>query len=84
MQMIRKSVRDAEEACAQVCDARARKCAVKADDTDCDEDDRLNLRSLAWQFTVLADEMRKRLTGNGRHLELVYTPPNTETVMVSD
>ena len=46
------------ERCAQVCDERANRCAAKADTTD-DKDDINELKTLAWQFSVLADEIRK-------------------------
>ena len=44
---------------AEVCDKRAALCATRADLTD-DEDDRTELKSNAWQFSVLAAEIRKR------------------------
>ena len=47
------------ESCAKVCDERAEKCAAKADVTD-DQDDRTELKANAWQFSVLAAEIRKR------------------------
>ena len=43
---------------AEVCDKRAEKCAAKADTTD-DIDDRTELKANAWQFSVLAAEIRK-------------------------
>lgn len=47
------------EACAKVCEERTEKCATKADVTD-DEDDRTELKANAWQFSVLAAEIRMR------------------------
>ena len=47
------------ESCAKVCDERAEKCAAKADVTD-DQDERTELKAIAWQFSVLAAEIRKR------------------------
>ena len=46
------------ETCAKIADARAMRCEEKTADAD-DDDERINLRSLAWQFSVLAAEMRK-------------------------
>ncbi len=47
------------DACAKVCEERSEKCATKADATD-DEDDRTELKANAWQFSVLAAEIRMR------------------------
>jgi hypothetical protein len=59
-EMFAKMVRTEErEECARVCDERAEKCSVKLETTD-DQDDRTELESLAWQFSVLAAEIRKR------------------------
>ena len=43
---------------AEVCDKRSAMCAEKASKTDDSEDD-TELKSLAWQFSVLAAEIRK-------------------------
>ncbi len=49
------------EACAAIADARAMRCEGEAQGyIGLDEDEVTNLRSLAWQFSVLAAEMRKR------------------------
>jgi hypothetical protein len=49
------------EACAAIADARALRCEGEAQGyIGLDEYEVTNLRSLAWQFSVLADEMRKR------------------------
>jgi len=45
------------EACAQICDARARICAEKAEMAD-DEGDRTDMKAMAWQFSALAAEIR--------------------------
>jgi len=47
------------ESCAKVCDERAEKCAAKLETTD-DQDDRTELKANAWQFSVLASEIRTR------------------------
>lgn len=46
------------ERCAGVCDARAKKCEVKLE-TIYDKDDMEELKANAWQFSVLAGEIRK-------------------------
>lgn len=55
-------------ACASICEEKAKKCADKADEQDF-EDDCIELKALAWQFSVLADEIKARsndkLTGAG-------------------
>lgn len=47
------------EACANICEERAKKCSIQANTTN-DKDDRTELESLVWQFSVLGDEIRKR------------------------
>ncbi|KVW92639.1 hypothetical protein [Thiobacillus denitrificans] len=47
------------EQCAAIADARAMRCEAKTATAE-DEDEVTELRSLAWQFSVLAAEMRKR------------------------
>lgn len=54
-----EAVKREREHCAKVCDERAEKCAAKAEETD-DQDDRTELKANAWQFSVLAAEIRKR------------------------
>lgn len=44
--------------CDEVCDDRANKCALKADDAD-DIDDEIELKYNALQFKVLATAIRK-------------------------
>lgn len=57
----RKAVEWEREACAQIADARAMRCEDMAQGyIGLDEDEVASLRSLAWQFSVLAAEMRKR------------------------
>jgi len=55
--LLAKVREDERDRCATVCDARANKCAVKADITD-DQNDRIELKANAWQFSVLASEIR--------------------------
>lgn len=50
---------DEREQCAAIADARAMRCEAKTATAE-DEDEVTELRSLAWQFSVLAAEMRKR------------------------
>ena len=45
------------EACAMIADARAMRCEEKT--ATAEDDEVTELRSLAWQFSVLAAEMRK-------------------------
>jgi hypothetical protein len=45
--------------CANICEERAKKCALQADKTN-DQDDRTELKANAWQFSVLGAEIRKR------------------------
>lgn len=52
------ATKSAREACAKIADERAMRCEAKAADAE-DKDEEINLRSLAWQFSVLADEIRK-------------------------
>ena len=59
MEVARRAVLIEREACAKIADARAMRCEEKASMAE-DTDDANELRSLAWQFSVLADEMRKR------------------------
>jgi hypothetical protein len=56
--MVEAVVRE-RESCAKICDERAEKCAVKLETTD-DHDDRTELKANAWQFSVIAAEIRKR------------------------
>lgn len=58
------------EACAKVCDNRAEMCAAKLETTD-DQDDRTELKANAWQFSVLAAEIRKR-----SNAEVTGRPPH--------
>ena len=53
------AVMSEREACASIADARAMRCEAKTADAE-DDDEVTQLRSLAWQFSVLAAEMRKR------------------------
>ena len=53
------AARAEREACAAIADARAMRCEAKAALAE-DADEVTRLRSLAWQFSVLAAEMRKR------------------------
>lgn len=50
---------DEREQCAAIADARAMRCEAKIATSE-DEDEVTELRSLAWQFSVMAAEMRKR------------------------
>lgn len=47
------------EACARIADAKAMRCEEKVAGAE-DEDESIELRSLAWQFSVLAAEIRER------------------------
>jgi len=50
---------DEREQCAAIADARAMRCEANAAVAE-DEDEVKELRSLAWQFSVLAAELRNR------------------------
>jgi hypothetical protein len=47
------------EACAKLCDDKAKTLGARADCCD-DEDDATELKALAWQMTVMAAEIRMR------------------------
>lgn len=47
------------EDCAAIADTRAMRCEEKVAGAE-DEDESIELRSLAWQFSVLAAEIRER------------------------
>jgi hypothetical protein len=58
---ISAAVLEERAACAKICMDRAYACEAKiADDANMDEDDIIELRSNAWQFSVLADEILAR------------------------
>lgn len=55
------AIKAEREACAEIADARAMRCEGEAQRyIGLDEDEVTSMRSLAWQFSVLAAEMRKR------------------------
>jgi len=56
------ATRAEREACAAIADTRAMRCEEKTVLAE-DADEVTELRSLAWQFSVLAAEMRKRSNG---------------------
>jgi hypothetical protein len=53
----REIERLATENAASICDERAEKCALKAGTAD--SEDAIELKSNAWQFSVLAADIRK-------------------------
>ena len=53
-----KATAAANEACAKIADARAMRCEEAQ--VGADEDDKISLRSLVWQFSVLAADFRTR------------------------
>ena len=55
----KQGAEDERESCANICEDREQKCAAKLETTD-DQDDRIELKANAWQFSVLAAEIRKR------------------------
>ena len=57
-QVTTTAVLEERERCAKVCDARATACSEKADTAEYTED-AVELKAIAWQFSVLADEIRK-------------------------
>lgn len=59
LNVIWNAVKLEREACAKICDDRASACETRLEKTD-DEDDRTELKANAWQFSVLAAEIRKR------------------------
>ena len=58
-QFAQEAWNDAIFECAQIADARAMRCEEQV--TDADEDERTSLRSLAWQFSVMAAEFVRDL-----------------------
>ena len=58
MTVARRAVLVAREACATICDNRAEQYGEKADKTD-DEKYRVYLKARAWEFSVLACDIRK-------------------------
>ena len=57
--LVLNAVISEREACAKVCDDRAKNCEEKLELTD-DKNDRIELHANAWQFSVLASAIRKR------------------------
>lgn len=58
-QMAQAFREDEREECAKLADARAMRCEKKTELAE-DEDEVTELHSLAWQFSMLAAEMRGR------------------------
>jgi DNA-binding LytR/AlgR family response regulator len=58
----RSADRAAREECAEICDDRAMECEIKTE-SESDEDEITELRSLAWQFAVLASRIRETISG---------------------
>jgi hypothetical protein len=54
--------RETAEECAAICDDRAMECEIKTE-SESDEDEITELRSLAWQFAVLASRIRETISG---------------------
>lgn len=51
--------REEREACAKVCEAKAKALGERADLCD-DDEDAIELKARAWQMVVLAAELRER------------------------
>ena len=56
---VRRVIAAEREACAAIADVRAMRCEAKAAAAE-DDDEVTELRALAWQFSVLAAEIRNR------------------------
>lgn len=57
--LVREAWEAATERAAQICDERAKRCAKQASEVWRDVEDVIELKAMAWQFSVLADNIRE-------------------------